>query len=608
MEDSIIDEVKSRIDIVELIQEYISLKQAGANFKALCPFHNEKTPSFFVSPEKQIWHCFGCGEGGDIFKFVMKMEGIEFPDALRLLAKKAGVVLKRQDPALQTKRSRLFNILSLASQFYHKALLSSKAGQIAREYIKERKIDDLTLDQFCLGFAPDLWDALSNFLTRKGFKKEEIIESRLVIKKQEGGFYDRFRNRLMFPIWDVHGNVVGFGGRILPGAKTGSPEEPAKYINTPQTFVYDKSKVLYGLNFAKQEIRKEKKAVVVEGYMDVIASHQAGIKNVVASSGTALTPDQIKLLKRYTENIILAFDMDVAGDSATKRGIDQAIGLGMNVRIAQLPAGKDPDECIKSGPDGVKIWQKAISEAKRIIDYYFTNTLKNLNLDVVEDKKRAAEILLPIISNIPNQIEKAHYIQKLARELKVEEKVLTDILQKQRKKFTKTPAVGKVEVSQIKNSQLSKELLEKRLLGLVLRYPAFLNLLKENLKQEYFSPGIKPLYKEIIDYYNDKKESFKFEDFSQQLEKENSGLAQIVSEIYLYWEKELSESEDEINPEKEIKNMINRLEESYFKERLKNLEMEILEAEKSDDKKRLEKLISKFNEITKKLTAFTHNA
>lgn len=617
------EEIKQRLNIVEIIQEYTPLKKSGANWKTLCPFHSEKTPSFMVSEDKQIFKCFGCGEGGDIFSFVMKIEGIEFPDALRLLAKKAGVVLKRQDAKLQTKRSKLLEILDLASKFYHKALLESKSGKIARDYLKERKVEDITQDEFRLGFAPDSWDALSLFLKRKGFRDDEILESGLVVRKETpmsnsqfpmSNYYDRFRNRLVFPICDVHGSVIGFGGRVLPENKESSEITVAKYINTPQTLIYDKSRVLYGLDKAKTEIRKNKLAVIVEGYMDVIASHQAGIKNVVASSGTALTPFQIELIKRYTENVVLAFDMDVAGDSATKRGIDRAIEAGLNVKILQLPEGKDPDECIKKDK---KIWIESIAKASSIMDYYFENTFLNLDLTKVEGKKEAAKVLLPQIKIIPNKIEQAHYLQKLAQKLKVDEKILAEVLAGQ-----KTKEIGKKkegdEPALIKKDK--NEILSERLFGLILSYPRFLDYFTKDFNLQYLPQKFAPLYTKLIDYYNKKKENFELSDFLQKLNNEDQKLAFQAKEFLLYFEKDQEEKSLKIqnsdspkfrtqkyflnnrfDPEKELKIIISRLKQTFLKKRMRAINEEMQVAEKAHEAEKIKNLVQEFNQLSQKL-------
>lgn len=623
MFESLSEEIKQRLNIVEVIQEYLPLKKSGANWKALCPFHSEKTPSFMVSEDKQIFKCFGCGEGGDIFSFVMKIEGIEFPDALRLLAKKAGVVLRRQDAKLQTKRSRILEILDLASKFYHKALLESKSGKIARDYLKKRKVEEITWDEFRLGFAPDSWDALSLFLKRKGFRDDEILESGLVVRKEIQNpslnaqrYYDRFRNRLMFPIFDIHGSVVGFGGRILPFKidKQSSEDTGAKYINTPQTLIYDKSKILYGLDKAKTEIRKKKQAIIVEGYMDVIASHQAGIKNVVASSGTALTSFQIELIKRYTDNIILAFDMDIAGDSATKRGIDQALSLGLNVKISKLPEGKDPDECIKKN---LKIWIKSISKAFSIMDYYFENTFSNFDLTKVDDKKKAAAILLPQIKIIPNKIEQAHYLQKLANKLKVDEKILAEALASQKKESYQRKKEDVSKFVFFKNDE--SEILSRRLFGLILSHPKFLGYLSKNFDIQYLPKKFISLYTTIIDYYNKEGDKFELSDFLQKLEKKDQKLAFQAKEILLYFEKDQEEKKLEFqnlspkfktqkyfinnhfDSKTEIDFLVTRLKHVFLKKRMKDINEEMQIAEKAHEVEKIKKLTQEFKQLSQKL-------
>lgn len=420
------DEIKSKIDIIDLISEYVALKPAGANWKALCPFHNEKTPSFMVSRDKQIWHCFGCGEGGDIFEFIQKIEGVEFPEALRILADKAGVKLKKVDPQIISQKTKLLDILKVAAEFFHLSLLKTEEGKIARDYLEERKLRPETVKDFKLGYAPDSWDKLLNFLEKKGFGKNDIFLSGLVVKNEKGQLYDRFRLRLMFPINDHHGNVVGFTGRILDKTKQ---DQGGKYVNTPQTLIYNKSQVIYGLDRAKNEIKKKDLAVIVEGNMDVIASHQAGIKNVVASSGTALTLEQLKLLKRYTNNIALSFDADLAGQAAAERGIDTALALGFNIRVIQLPreldgeAIKDPDECIKHSAE---YWQKAIAEAISIMDFYFEKTFSRFDKNKPQDRKEISIRLLKQIAKLPNKIEQDFWLVKLARQMEVPENILRE--------------------------------------------------------------------------------------------------------------------------------------------------------------------------------------
>jgi len=314
---SVITEVKQRLDIVEIVSEYVTLQKAGRNFKGLCPFHSEKHPSFFVFPEQQSWHCFGaCGTGGDIFSFIMKKEGIDFGQALRLLAQRGGIILSPREASSKVedeKKEKLFQINEAATEYYHHLLSSTKAGEAARDYLAKRKVTTETIEEFRLGFSPDAWETLKNYLLGKGYTEKELVEAGLIIEKEEGGSYDRFRNRLMFPICDIQGRVTGFGARVLD-------DSLPKYINSPQTSIFDKSSILYGIDKAKSAIKKKNLVIIMEGYMDVLTAHQHNWQNVVGSMGTSLTEKQVEGVKRLTNNINLALDADLAGEEATLRG------------------------------------------------------------------------------------------------------------------------------------------------------------------------------------------------------------------------------------------------------------------------------------------------
>ncbi len=471
MTDGVVDQIKQRLDVVEVLGEYLKLTKAGRNFKALCPFHGEKTPSFIVSPERQIWHCFGCGQGGDIFKFVMLMEGIEFPDALRILARRAGVVLKKQDPQIQSQKKKLYEANELATKFFETQLHKTSAGKRALDYLLKRGLNLATIKQWRLGWAHDSWRALYEFLKSRGFKDQEIMSAGLLVEKEESQknarasrYYDRFRSRIMFPIFDLQGQVIGFAGRIF-----NKPDSDAgKYINTPQTPLYDKSKVLYGLNFAKNEIRQADNCIFVEGNIDVIMSHQAGTRNTVASSGTALTDEHLKIIKRYTDNLLFAFDADAAGQAATRRGINLALAHDFQIKLVKLK-DKDPAEVIHKNPAD---WQKALSNAYSVRDFYFDSVVAKFDAKTADGRRAIKKEMLPVIKSIASRVEQSEWLKQLAMILKANEKDLSFEMEKIK------PALSEAQPFSQKTSSFSsgqsrsrQEWLEERLLGLCLQFP-----------------------------------------------------------------------------------------------------------------------------------------
>jgi len=589
-----IEEIKARVDIVDLISEYIRLKQAGTtNWRALCPFHNEKTPSFMVSRDKQIWHCFGCSEGGDIFSFVQKMEGIDFPEALRLLAQKAGVKLVAQDPQMSSQKNRLLDVTQLAANFWHQTLLESPQAKPVLDYLKTRMVKDQTIAEFKLGYAHDSWDTLIKFLKSRGFSDQEIFLAGLSVKKERGqDFYDRFRGRLMFPINDLHGNPIGFSARALK-----ADEQGGKYINTPQTLIYNKSLVVFNLDKAKLEIKKQDLAIIVEGQMDTITAFQAGTGNVIASSGTALTLDQIRILKRYTKNLAIAFDSDLAGESAAKRGIDLALAEEMNVRVIVLPGGKDPDECIKKNPND---WFNAIKGAKSIMDYYLDQTLARVDLNKVEGKKEAAAVLLPVINKIGNKIEQAHWLQKLAQLLQVSEQILKESLPK---KENRPMAVQppKPVASAVKGRD---QMLIEQILAIVLKYPTNLNYLIDNFPVELITDDdLANLYKKLIIYYTEDIsstiEDFDYQKFHNNLKEEN--FRALADQLVLLAEKDFFDFDSEIIRE-ELITAIKFYKRNYYSIRLKEIEQQIKIAEAKSQTGAIEELAGQFNEIITKLS------
>lgn len=429
-----ITEIKDRLNIVDVLSTYIQLKKAGTNYKANCPFHSEKSASFIVSPSRQMWHCFGCGEGGDVISFVMKHENMDFPEALQLLADRAGVKLPEYtsgDKDADKKLERLYQANEMAAKFYHEVLKHLPSAKPAREYTIKRNLKASTIEEWLLGCAPsEDRNALENALGKKGFSRQELIDAGLVSMSERGGSYDRFFGRLTFPIWNASGKIVGFTARILDDAA-----KAAKYVNSPETQIYHKSRVIFGLYQARQAIRKKDEAVIVEGNMDVIACHQAGFTNVIGSSGTAFTAEQFSVIGRFTKNLKFAFDTDAAGMIAAKRALDGALELGMTVSIVKIEGAKDPDELIRKSPT---LFSDAIADAPRYMDFFFDVTFhKDFRYDSVADKKTATETLAPMIAKLNDPIEAAHYIKKLATKLDVPERAVADAVGSERVKAAK---------------------------------------------------------------------------------------------------------------------------------------------------------------------------
>ncbi|MCX5996712.1 MAG: DNA primase, partial [Chloroflexi bacterium] len=429
-------------DIVDVISQYIQLSKSGRNFKATCPFHAEKTASFFVFPEKQSWHCFGaCATGGDIFTFVMKKEGLDFSQALRLLADKAGITLSgktelrsKEDTA---RLDRLLKLNEVAAEYFHYLLLHEPEALTARQYADKRGLSSLAIGDFQLGYAPNKWDGLTNYLTKSGYAAEEQLAVGLIVPRDTGGYYDRFRNRLIFPIRDIKRRVAGFGGRALD-------DSLPKYLNSPQTVLFDKSSIIFGIDRAQGPIREKDSVVITEGYMDAITAHQYGFSNTVASMGTALTDRQISILRKLTRNIVVALDADPAGIEATTRSIvtiDEQIPkdhwmpwtqsktyaelVKYEVQVVEIRDGKDPDEIIRNSPEK---WALLLKESQPIIDFTLKKEIANINFDSSKDKSAVVSKLLPIISQISDAIRRAHYVQKLAGLLGIDERFVSDAL------------------------------------------------------------------------------------------------------------------------------------------------------------------------------------
>lgn len=459
-----VDEIKSRINIVDYIGKRVTLKKTGRNYKGLCPFHNEKTPSFIVSPERQTFHCFGCGKGGDILAFVMEYDHVDFMEALEELAEVTGVKLTRrmgETPEAKLKQ-KIYEVNHLASEYYQYILTKHKLGEKALGYLKNRGVSDKSIKTFALGYSPNSWDAASSYLKKKGYD-EKLLETAGFTIRGNRGFYDRFRGRVMFTLKDHRGNVVGFSGRVLDiGESLPAGRQEAKYINTSETPVYIKGNVLYGLDVTKAAIQKENEAIVMEGELDLISSFQAGIGNVVAIKGSALTEGHVNLIRRYTEKLIFALDSDMAGDAAARRGIEIADRAGLDMRVVILPSGKDPDDAVREDATAVK---KAVKNAIPIYDYFISSAVKRFDSETAFGKKKVSEELLPILAKIENPIVQGHYIKKLAHTLDTSEETVVESM----RRISKGDGFGTSKTEKREEATTRSQKLETYVLALVLQ-------------------------------------------------------------------------------------------------------------------------------------------
>ncbi len=506
---SVVDEVKDRIDIVDLVSETVKLRRSGKSYTGYCPFHdNKRTPAFAVFPDSGTWRCFGqCNEGGDVFKFVMKKEGWDFAETLKYLADRAGVELTPQTPEQQEKEEeydRLRKLLEDAVVFYRHQLLKSPAGQPALAYLEKRGVTQETIETFGLGYAPASWDQSLNYFLGKGYQPQELIDAGMASERDSGGLYDRFRNRLMFAIRNSSGKMSGFGARML------DPDDMPKYLNSPQTTLFDKGRLLYGLDLAKKSIRQENEVVIVEGYMDVIVPYQAGFTNAVSPMGTALTEDHLRTLKRYARRIILALDADAAGEKATLRGLELArqtldrshevsfdarglirheARLEADVRVTTIPDGMDPDEVVLRNPDE---WRAILNAAKPVVIHVMETLASQKDLDDPKVKREIADQILPLIGDVPNPVERDAYRQRLARLLKVDERALVQQQNVSQRPVRRKPQnIQNSHTVQQKPAQRSKEqlpmLLERHLLRLLVFQPQWLNDLNRFMQKNNLS-------------------------------------------------------------------------------------------------------------------------
>ena len=569
-----VEEIKQKLDIVEVISSYIELKKAGVNYKASCPFHQEKTPSFMVNPDRQIFKCFGCSLGGDVFTFIQEIEGVEFVDALKILAEKAGVRLEQIDKKYYNKKKDLYQLNELAAKLFEYILHEQKVGQKPLKYLKDRSIKPKTIKKFGLGYAPNSWQTIVKFLTKKDYSQKDIIRAGLAVESQkDGSSYDRFRGRIIFPIFNPADRVVGFSSRILPEHDDG---KMGKYINSPDTPIFNKSKVLYGYNFGRNMIREKKEVILVEGQMDLITSYQAGFENTVATSGTALTEAQLKLVSRIADRVIFAFDQDSAGQIATKRGIDLALSQNLEVKIALIPGKfKDVDEVICSDP---KLWQKSLDDSQEIINYYFSQTIpKDTSQLTANQKKKIGQLLIRQIAKINNPIGQGDWIQQLAEKLNVDQQYLyqaleeVDLTKKSSEQFTEPLDLTKKETSR-----------EERLLGLIMTFPDLYDKIKGNIDQNLFQNTT------LQRIFN----KFKKKGLSGLVGDDRS----VVDSLILEVEGEYEEEDLKLAAE-ELDQVASNVKEGQREELKEKFAQQIRQAEKAGDREKVKKLIKKFQKV-----------
>ncbi|MEK7149816.1 MAG: DNA primase [Patescibacteria group bacterium] len=574
-----IEQIKDKLDIVDFIKGYIELKPAGKNFKAPCPFHKEKTPSFIVSPDRQTWHCFGsCSEGGDIFKFLMKHENLEFYEALKLLAEKAGVELKKVSPVDQKQFGVLYDINESAKNFFKSELVKNER---AKEYLKSRGIKGETAKEFEIGMSPAAFDDLTVYLINQRYDIKDIERAGLNFKSEKGNYIDRFRNRVMFPIYNSFGKVVGFSGRILPEFDNG---EMGKYINSPETPIFNKSRILYGFHKSKNAIREKKSALLVEGQMDFLMCWQDGIKNVVAASGTALTVEHLKTLRKSADELIFSFDNDEAGLKAAERSVDLANNADFNVKILMLKDFKDPAEAVLNSSGAVAA---LVVSAKPVMEFYFdrylnmTNDKRQTTNDKIDigDLKKKIRIILMKIQNLASPVEQIHWLKELANKAKTSESSLIEELAR-----LKIATISRQEEQIIETAveprQTRKELIAERLLTLALIKDSLCGQLKDYF--DFLPDGYQMAYNHLI-------------------KKEKTNNIQTLNFINIISMRSSLETENLTEDAiiKEFQQLLKELQSEYFKERGNELGLLIKEYEGKDDKK-YNQAMEEFKELKSK--------
>ncbi len=593
-----IDEIKRRCDLVDLVSEYIRLEKKGKNFVALCPFHQEKTPSFSVSPEKQLYYCFGCGEGGDHFKFIMNMENLPFTEALSLLAERTGVSISEggKPDHREISTEDLFTVNQLAARFFVYLLHSSDEGKRALEYLKDRGITYSSMEMFQLGFATASWDGLLKLARKKGFSEKILLKAGLIKPRKDGkGYVDRFRNRIIFPISDLRGRVVGFGGRILE-----ENSQSPKYLNSPETPIFDKGKYLYGLYQAKEALRKQGEALIVEGYTDVISLHQAGWTNAVATLGTALTSMQARLLRHQGDRVVMAFDADEGGKSATLRGLGILKNEGLEVKIAEFPPELDPDNFLRE--KGSQAFKSLLEGAQPLIDYQMSRLKKKHDLSNVEGKVRFGREFLVYLEEYAGSLEKDYYIRKASEELQISEEALRQEWKKARTsrgaQSRKEKREGTKSVPLIRTDKILDPA-EELLLKLFLTYEGVFERLDEQDKDsrnnnlKFFSKEMQKIVEACRNLKNS-GEDMEINALIDRMEEEH--LREIITRAAFGndWG-ELTQGE----VEKMVDDCMLKLKAKSFREQRQEIEAEIKKWDVQGEREKVKELLQKWEEIKK---------
>jgi len=592
-----IDDLKRQADIVRVVQDYVELKKKGANWMACCPFHKEKTPSFSVSPHKEIFYCFGCHKGGNVFSFVMEIERVAFPEAIKIVADKVGMPLPTmiEDPrfaALRRESDDVIQLNSWALEWWQQQLSSNAEARIAREYLSQRELSEETQKTFRLGYAPDSWEALSSYLRSKGASQLQIDRSGLVVKKDEGGSYDRFRGRLMFPVFDAQGKPIAFGGRTLKN-------EDAKYINSPETPAYVKGRNLFGLNLTRDEIRRQGFAILVEGFLDLIVPYQFGVRNIVASLGTALTADQVKLLNRFARKVVVNYDGDRAGIQAAKKSIELLLAEDLEVKVLVLPDDADPDEYIRKF--GVTEYQQQRVQAKPHIQFVIENALRDRSLNRPADKAEAVEEVLPYIRAVNSRLQKREYFDMAMNALQI-----TDVpLRRELWQTIRSPVAGQAgEATKrvLKRSDVKATVAERQLLEILLTDQELRHEMLSRLeKSDYEFLATATIFQAVVDLEVEGREP-DLDDLTEKLADDPE--AKELVPALLIGETQWEEGDNAPSFRVLAEKCLDALRLVNIDRRIRELNAEIASAERTGDETKMVELISEYSGLNRRRRSF----